>query len=95
MGYEMVSLISIAVQYFQNKNSKSIFTIDKYGIGDEDLAGRIIKYRWDKIELIVIIDDSIYVISDFMILLFSNIEDKNKTIEVIKKYNKKATLIVK
>lgn len=80
--------------FIRKKISKGLLVIDKDGVSDISDDKTTIKIGWDNVDLIVINDNYMVIISK-LFLISSKTQDKDKLINTIKKYNNEGLLIVR
>lgn len=78
----------------RKKMSSGTLVIDKDGISDISDDKITVKFGWEQIQLIAIKENEIVILSKDL-LIISKLNNKDKLINTIRKYNKNVSLVVK
>lgn len=91
LGYYLVF-----IQFYLSNRKKihsGILIINKEGIADVSDDSLTIKFGWDKVKFIVVMEHKLVVITKSPWFIFVDIEDQDKIIKGIKKYNQDVMII--
>ena len=96
----LVGLLFLYYSYFfsaylsAKKIKKGKLVINKIGVYDTSIDNRTFGFGWNNIDLIVIDNNKIIILTKKMVL-YANINDKDKVIKTIKKYNSDVQMIIR